>query len=385
MIINSLDKKIVYCILCLANFTISFSVAALAAVIPSISLDLQMPDFKVAQIITWYLIPYGLAAFFYAPLTQRFSYRKILTKSMILYAAACFACSQAQTLFPLMIGKMAMGIAAAGVIPLGLMIIGESYESSVRGRLVGFFFGCSFIASLTGILLSGVASWRWLFVVPAILGALSAILCLCGPKDILGKIHGIKVDYLRSWQNPSIRNVFFFILAISFLYHGVHKWYGVYLSQIYNMPQPLISSLILLTMIGGFIGQTGGGFITDSFGRRMTCYIGVIGLGVSTMLLAGTYSYPVLSLILFCIAMFWTIGHNGVSTVLTDFPNEERPVIASLNSGLRFLSGGLGFYVSSFFVTISFQLTFLIIGILILILTYILKYNIFTNRNNSNV
>jgi hypothetical protein len=63
----------------------------------------------------------------------------------------------------------------------------------------------------------------------------------------------------------------------------------------------------------------------------------------------------------------WTVGHNGLSTVLTDFPDADRPTIASLNSSVRFFSGGLGFCVSAVFVEKSFSMTFFSIGVLIFI------------------
>jgi len=100
---------------------------------------------------------------------------------------------------------------------------------------------------------------------------------------------------------------------------------------------------------------------------------GIIGLSVGTMLLVGTYPIMVLGMILLMISMCWTIGHNGVSTVLTDFSDHDRPMIASLNSAVRFISGGLGFYISQFFVTRSFGLTFFMIGILMMMLALGLK------------
>jgi hypothetical protein len=70
----------------------------------------------------------------------------------------------------------------------------------------------------------------------------------------------------------------------------------------------------------------------------------------------------------------WTVGHNGVSTVLTDFPDKYRAELASLNSSIRFLSGGLGFYLSGFLIEKSFPLNFFIIGIFILALVPLIRY-----------
>ena len=98
------------------------------------------------------------------------------------------------------------------------------------------------------------------------------------------------------------------------------------------------------------------------------------------MLLSVHFPIPLVVVILALIATGWTISHNSVSTVLTDFPDDDRPLIASLNSSVRFISGGLGFSASKFFVAKSFSLTFLGIGVLILLLISIIK-NILTIKH----
>ncbi|HLF18567.1 MAG TPA: MFS transporter [Candidatus Omnitrophota bacterium] len=373
------EKRFVYVLLCLASFTISFNLAAITAAIPVISSDLNLPDFLVAKIIPYYYIPYGLAALIYAPLTRFFSYRSVLTVSMVFYAGACYFCATVAELNFFFLGRIAMGITAAGVIPLGLMVIGEFYEKNIRGRLIGIFFGCTFVASLLGVILGGFADWRWLFTAPAILGGLLSLLVSLCPSSILRQKHLGHINYFQSLGNSSILRVFLFIFAISFLYHGVHAWYGVYLNRVYHLDKLAISIFFIITLIGGFVGQLLGGVISDLKGRKAACYMGVIGLGLSTIFLYTTYPLFALAIILFSIPMCWTIGHNGLSTVLTDFPDEDRPIIASLNSAVRFFSGGLGFQVSSLFVEQSFRLTFLGIGILILLLSFILKYIIPNN------
>lgn len=353
--------------------TISFNVAAIAAVIPVISIDLGLPDFQVSRIIPYYLMPYGIGALIYAPLTRFVTYRVVMVVSMVLFAVTCFVCGSVQSLEYFLIARILMGITAASAIPLGLMIIGELFEKDVRGRLVGVFFSCAFIASLAGIALSGIASWRWLFYVPAGFGIVLAAGFLIFSSDLLNRVHVGHINYLRVFRNIKIRNVFIFIFAISFLYHGVHKWYGIYLSRIYDLNQFEISVCFIVAALGGFVGQLLGGILSDKKGRLISCVVGIIGLSVGTMLLLGEYPVVVLAMILVVISMCWTVGHNGVSTVLTDFSDCDRPMIASLNSSVRFISGGIGFWVSSFFVEKSFGLTFFVIGVLMLTLAFFLK------------
>lgn len=367
------EKKIVFGLLCLACVTISFNVAAIAAIIPVISKDLDLPPLVIAKMIPYYMIPYGIGALLYAPLTKIISYRRILSVSMVVFSFACFTCARFTRIDHILFSRILMGVSGASVIPLGLMIIGEFFEKSIRGRLVGVFFGCSFFASLVGLALSGVADWRWIFVVPAGLGMVLAILCYLVPLKILRKVHGVDVNYFQIFQVAKARNIFIYISVISALYHGVHKWFGMFFDQVYGLDKLKISGLFILAAIFGFCGQMAGGVLSDKKGRLFSSYLGIIGLTIAVFFLSLEYTFLLSCVSTVLISFFWTMGHNGTSTVLTDFPDPQRPMIASLNSSLRFLSGGIGFYLSSFFVERSFGTTFFVISILMFLLSFTLK------------
>ena len=367
------EKRYIYSILCLGCITISFNVAALTAVIPLMSHDLKVSDLVVSRIIPLYMVPYGLGALLYAPLTRYFSYRRILTVSMSAYALASLYCGLMDQLNYLVLGRVLMGISGASAIPLGLIIIGRLFDRTVRGRRVGLFFGCSFFASVAGIMVSGILHWRWLFIIPAILGSGLVLSLLLIKSRILDIIHKININYIISLNNSRIRNIFIFISIISALFHAIHKWFGVYLVRIYSLDKTQTSYIFLLMAVGGFIGQMLGGYVSDKKGRIATCYLGLLGLALFTMMLYFRLSIISIALILISISMAWTFGHNGISTTLTDFSDQERPAIASLNSSIRFISGGIGFQISRYFVENSFQLLFLWVGILFLLLIFSIK------------
>ncbi len=354
--------------ICLGNITISFNTAAVSAVIPVMSLDLGISDFLAARVITYYLVPYGIGALIYAPLARFLTYRQILTVSFFCFGITALWAGLSQSLNVLLMTRVAMGLTAASAIPLGLMIIGDFAEKQMRGRLVGVFFSCSFFSSLAGIILSGVASWRWLFLIPSMLAFISSVCFLILGKKLLCRVHSVDVNYITIFKKREIQKVFAFIFVISFLYHGVSKWFGVYLSDEYQLNQYAITIFYMVMLFGSLIGQLVGGVLSDNRGRHVSLLIGIVGLSFATMALFKMYPLIILGMILTTIAMCWTVGHNGVSTILTDFADEDRPAIASLNSSVRFISGGLGFYVSSFFVKQSFGLTFLGIGVLMLVL-----------------
>lgn len=366
-------RRFIYVLICLANIAISMNVAGIAAAIPVISADLNLSDILVSKIIPYYMIPYGLGALMYAPLTRYFSYCKVLCCSLALYGAACWVCALSTDLSLLLMARIVMGITASATIPLGLMMIGDFFAKEYRGRLVGIFFSCSFFASLIGLLLLASFDWRWLFYCPAILGVLMSVCffgCIVFRHD---RSHCGEVNYFSVLSQTHIFRVFLFIFILSALYHGVHKWFGVYLNRVYQMDKQMVSLFFIIGAIAGLGGQLLGGVISDKKGRLVACYLGILGLAISVMLLIGHYPLIMLAVVMALISLFWTIGHNGISTVLTDFTDHNRSAIASLNSSIRFISGGIGFYLSQFFVEKNFGLTFFVIGVLILVLSLTIK------------
>ena len=366
-------KQFIFGLLCLNCFTISFNVAAIEAAIPSIAKDLDLSALVVSNIIPSYLIPYGLGALIYAPLARFVSFRFIMASTMAVFALSNFVCAQAQDMGFFFLPRLLTGLAGSAAIPLGLILIGKMFEKNVRGRLVGLFFGCSFMASVVGVFLSGVAHWRWLFYFPSALGLLAAFLAFFARSADLDSKEKNPVNYLNIIYNKTIRNIFIFIITISSLYYGVHKWFGVYLSRDYGLDQFTISMFFVLMAVTGFLGQIIGGIISDQKGRFLSCLIGIVVLGTCSSLLLGHYPLVVLAVVLCGTAVGWAVGHNGVSTALTDLPDEHRAEVASLNSALRFLAGGIGFLISAPFVEKSFGLTFFVIGLLILCLTFFLR------------
>lgn len=375
-----LEKKIIYALVCLGCFTISINVAAVAAAIPIISRDLFLSDYLVANIIPYYLLPYGIGALIYAPLTRFMTYRNVYIMTFALYGVSCYVCAISQSLEGLLCGRILMGITAAGAIPLGLMLIGDLYKREIRGRLVGVFFSNAFIASILGLIVVGFLDWRWVFYLPAGISLVLSLLFFIIPLPALSEKHEGHINYFKVLLNKEILRIFGFIFVLSFLYHGVHKWYGVYLSKVYAFDKLTISIYLIVTVVAGMLGQIIGGILTDKKSRVFTVYVGLIGLAVFIILLFKDYSKVVLGVILFLISMFWTIGHNGVSTILTDFASIDRPVVASLNSSVRFVSGALGFYVSSFFVVASFQKTFFVFGLIMFLLVFVINKTILDSR-----
>src|SRR3989338_1421105 len=97
----------------------------------------------------------------------------------------------------------------------------------------------------------GVVHWRWLFFIPAGLALVTSVSFYCLKTDVL-------------------RRVFIFIFLMSFLYHAVHKWYGLYLHQEYGLEKGGISLFLIMAAMCGLAGQNIGGYLSDKKGKKVT-------------------------------------------------------------------------------------------------------------------
>jgi len=359
-------KKSTFAILCLEGAVLSFNVAAASALIPSIASDFVLSQFAVGPVIWLYMIPYGIAAFAYGPLVRTFDARRIELICMFLFSAANLLAGLSQSVGVLFISRFLMGLFGASVIPLGLILIANHMPQEKRGRYIGVFFGLTFVASLLGLFLSGLLHWRLIFLIPAALGFILWIFMLAFMPHFKENLEDFRMSYLRAFKDRKVVRIFIYIFVISSIYHGLQQWLGVYFSTSLNLSQFLISMLITLTSLSGIFGEIWGGRLADSIGRKKVVNLGISLMVIAIFALLIKLPFALLILIMLIWGLGWTFNHVGLATMLTDLPKELLNEAASLNSGVRFISGGLGAALGGLLMKRSFNLGFIVLGTLLL-------------------
>jgi predicted MFS family arabinose efflux permease len=373
-------KKATFGILCLEGAVLSFNVAAAAALIPSIATDFVLSQFVVGKIVWLYMLPYGLAAFFYGPLVRLFDARKIELFCIFLFSLANLLAGLSQNIATLFVARFMMGLFGASVIPLGLILIARRLPEAKRGRYIGLFFGSTFVASLLGLFFSGIINWRLIFIIPAVSGFILWIFMYIYLPSFKEDVGNFRLGYLEAFRNKRVIKIFSYIFLISLIYHAVQQWLGVYFSVQLNLNQFLISMLITLTSLSGVFGEVWGGRLADSIGRLKVINLGIAAMVLCIFLLLARLPLGLLALVMIIWGLGWTFNHVGLATMLADLPAELLNEAASLNSGVRFLAGGLGVSLGGLIMQKSFVLGFSVFGSALLIL---LLFSSFVSKNNT--
>lgn len=360
-------------ILCLEGAILSFNVAATAALIPSIAKEFALSNFLMGKAVWLYMIPYGLAALIYGPLVRRFDAKNIELICIFFFSLANILAGLASVSTVFFLGRFLMGVFGASVIPLGLILIARSAALEKRGRLVGIFFSATFVASLLGLFLSGLINWRLIYLLPGFAGLLTFLLMYFGLPSFKEEAGGFKVQYLAAFKSKRVIYIFTYIFFVSLFYHSVQQWLAVYFADRFNFTQFLVSMLITITSLSGIFGEIIGGISCDKFGRLKTIKLGIALMALSVFLLLLESPFWIFAVLMLIWGLGWTMNHAGLSTMLTDLPKQYLNEAASLNSGVRFISGGLGMALGGLLLQRSFILGFLVFGMCFLILLFCSK------------
>jgi len=341
-------------------------VASIAAIVPGVAKDFGISSFIVGRINWAYMLPYGMVALVYGPLTRLFDNKHIAFVSLLLFSVFSFLSGCASNYQQLFVFRFLVGAFAAATTPLVLIYISDHAHEKQRGKYVGLFFSATFTADLVGLFLSGIIPWRMMFFIPSVLGLVAAFFTYkYFPHTLSGKGKS-ESRYLEALRQPEIFKVFVYIFIISLLYHGVRQWLGVYFAQNLGLRQFLVSMTLTLSSLAGIFGEAFGGHLSDKNGRVSTLKAGVLLMTVSLGILIFARAYAFLPIAMLLWGFGWTMNHAGLSTFLTDLDKRFMKEVSSLNSSVRFIAGGLGVVVGGFILQKSFIAGFVLYGLMFL-------------------
>jgi predicted MFS family arabinose efflux permease len=153
----------------------------------------------------------------------------------------------------------------------------------------------------------------------------------------------------------------------------VQQWLAVYFSSQFKFSQFLVSMLITLTSLSGIFGEVIGGYLSDKIGRLKTVNFGIMCMVLAVFFLLVKPPVVILALLMILWGLGWTFNHVSVSAMLTDLPKEFLNEAASLNSGVRFLSGGIGTGLSGIVMQGNYMAGFLVWGVCLIVLNLFTK------------
>jgi predicted MFS family arabinose efflux permease len=215
----------------LCGFASALATRALDPLVTSIARDFMEPASTVALLSSAFALPYALSQPFLGPIGDSVGKGTVLKVCMWLLALCLAVGALAPSLVPLYAARVLSGIAAGGVIPLALAMIGDRVPIAGRQVAIGRFLVASLIGQLLGATGSGLLAeqfdWRasaWATAVFALIGAAAATWRLDSSDEVKTRTPLRLVDaiarYRLVFRNPAAYVCYAVVFIEGIAIHG---------------------------------------------------------------------------------------------------------------------------------------------------------------------
>lgn len=336
-----------------ASCLISFQSYLVAPLIPALAAEFHSSTSFLGWLVPAFMLPYGAAALFYGPLSDRFGRKPVILGLLAMMMVTVAGASTAGSAEQLLAWRVLGGIATAGIIPISLALVGDLFPYEQRGRPLGWMFaanaGGMAFGSTLGAYLNPYIGWRNEFRITAVLAAVTLACGLALRNHFEGKIvrqpialWSLLTGYVSLYGDRRAAQSYIYILLNGIFHSGVFSWLGVYFSQSYQLGDEGIGMALLGYGIPGMIFGPTIGRLADRIGRKRIIPVGILlaALSVAALILR-----PPVNWLPACTALMslgYHMTHPMLVGIITSVNPARRGLSMGMNAFVLFVGFGLG-------------------------------------------
>lgn len=385
-------QKTIFGIIATAWFFDSIDLGMLTFVLGSLKTYFKLDTAQTGLLSSMSFLGMFLGAAVAGMLADRFGRKLIFQWSMVIWGVASILCAFAGSVQTLMLYRVLLGFGMGMEFPIGQSLVSEFIPAQHRGRYIALlegFWPIGFIgAGILAYILLPLGGWRWVFLaegIPAIFVLIIRRIVPESPRWLEDAGHHEEADRVMTMienkvrealggrELPALQPASYTAIAterrFSFLdlwapgyarrtimvwslwffallgYYGLTTWLGALLQQ---AGYPVTKSVFytILISLGGIPGFFTSAYLVETWGRKGTCILMLLGSAVTAYFYGTAASQS--QLILFGLAMqFFMFGMWSVLYAYTPelYPTRARATGTGFASSLGRLGSLIGPYV----------------------------------------
>jgi MFS transporter, YNFM family, putative membrane transport protein len=341
--------------LAVASLASQAMVRAADTLLPQIATDFGITVGAASIVITVYALTHGTFQLIVGPIGDRIGKYRSVAIACALSAVTVSLCGLAQSLDQLTLARIASGLTAAWILPLGLAYIGDVVPYARRQQVLGRFLAGQVLGQLFGQAAGGVIGdhfgWRSMFFV---LGAMFALAAIALTYELLTNpvtraaggrrqaSRGLRADYASVLTNPWTRFVLLVTFLEAVLLQGVFPFVGADLHLRFGLSFTAIGLIIGVFGIGGLIYAATVSRLVQSLGQTGIALTGGIAMGLAFFVLAIQPNWWPAPFAVIVIGLGFYMMHNTLQTVATQMTPEARGTSIALFASVYFQGQTVG-------------------------------------------
>lgn len=325
---------------------------AAAPLIINIASDLNLTISTAAMSVTAYMLSFGLFTLIFGPLSDRYGKVKIINIAAI--GTAIFSMFGAFSFnLPSLIFFRAMnGAFGAGIFPVTLALVGQSFDDQNRQKAIAKVMGLMFLGGATATIIGGtlayLGSWRLVYLAygtAELIVAFIMLKMLERDQPVVKHLNFIKA-YKEPLTNYRFMRLVTLIFFVGFSVFGSFTYLGKLIQEVTGSNLFIVG--IVLSLFG--IGTVFGSRIAPAARKKLSgwflIFAGVIG-GLSLLALSVFSNVWVLSLALFGFGTGFIFLQSTLLTAVQEKLSKMRGTAMSLASFNMFVGGAIGTSVNA--------------------------------------
>jgi len=271
------------------NFAGGMSVLVIAGVLTELAADINVSAGQAGQLISIYSFAYALGAPILMSITTRYQRRIMLVMGMSVVCIGNGVAAFGGSYELLFVARMATALGAAAFVPLAAASAISLVPEDQRGRVSAIVFTGFTLASALGLPIGTYIGlnfgWRWSLGVVAVMAFIAgSLLWRFLPHDI-----DTPPVNLAIFRKVFANTLLIVVLSVTVLQFAgqmaVFAYISPWLQAFTSLDGGGITLMLLVSGVGGVLGNYAGGSMADRFGARRTQLIQLIVLALSLGLL----------------------------------------------------------------------------------------------------
>ncbi len=350
---------------------------AAAPLLLNIAKDLNLNVETAAISVTAYMLAFGAFTLIFGPLADRFGKAKIINIAAIGTAVFSVLGGFAFNLTSLVFFRAMNGAFAAGIFPVTMALVGQSFDDSSRHKALGKVMGMMFLGAATATIVGGAlayfGSWRHVYIVYGIGELILALLMLKMLEKDAPVIN--KLNYISAYKEP-LTNFRFMRLALTiflvgYSVFGTFTYSGKLLQEITGFTVLGVGLILSLFGVGTVLGGRIAPKIKQKTGTLYFVITGIIGFLALFTLSSSTNIY-VLCIGLFFFGVTFIFFQSSLVAAVQEILPRMRGTAMSVTSFNIFVGGAIGTSVNAKIIgSLSISIIYLIASILLLIVGFL--------------
>lgn len=354
-------------------FTVGTSGYILSGLLPAVSRELDVSLSTAGQLLTVFALSYAVAAPVLAALTGRWNRRKLLVVALVVSALGNLLSALAPNYPLLMAARVVSALGAAAYTPAATLVATALTTPEHRGRAVATVFGGLTFSLIIGVpagsLLGGSIGYQGVFALVGVASLLAAVIVRLGvPQVAAPPVVSVRERFAVAADRRVVPVLGMTVLACLAAF-SVFTYISPLLGATAGVHGTVISLLLFAYGVGGAVGNSLGGRLTDRFGSQRLLYVifSVFTVVLVTLPLTATTTVTA-GIVLFVWGLFTWSVNPPIQNWLIELAPANSGLLLSLNASAIYLGVGLsGVFGGLIIDTVGITLLPPIAGVLALI------------------